>query len=86
MFSLAVQPSRFLTYQLVLFPYLADCISKPACLASYLINITVCLQVTGFGYEHDEPWAANMELFKEVLHRSAVTAWATACAPVRIPE
>lgn len=23
------------------------------------------LLVTGFGYEHDEPWAANMELFKE---------------------
>ena len=23
------------------------------------------LQVTGFGYEHDEAWAANMELFKE---------------------
>jgi myo-inositol-1(or 4)-monophosphatase len=22
------------------------------------------LLVTGFGYEHDEPWAANMELFK----------------------
>lgn len=22
------------------------------------------LQVTGFGYEHDEPWAANIELFK----------------------
>ena len=23
------------------------------------------LLVTGFGYEHDEAWAANMELFKE---------------------
>lgn len=23
------------------------------------------LVVTGFGYEHDEPWLANMELFKE---------------------
>lgn len=22
------------------------------------------LLVTGFGYEHDEPWAANMQLFK----------------------
>lgn len=22
-------------------------------------------QVTGFGYEHDEAWLANMELFKE---------------------
>lgn len=21
-------------------------------------------QVTGFGYEHDEAWAANLELFK----------------------
>lgn len=24
------------------------------------------MQVTGFGYEHDEAWAANMELFKEL--------------------
>ncbi len=24
------------------------------------------LQVTGFGYEHDEAWSANMELFKEL--------------------
>lgn len=23
------------------------------------------MQVTGFGYEHDEAWAANIELFKE---------------------
>ena len=22
-------------------------------------------QVTGFGYEHDAPWAANMDLFKQ---------------------
>ena len=22
--------------------------------------------MTGFGYEHDEAWAANMELFKEL--------------------
>ena len=22
------------------------------------------VQVTGFGYEHDEAWAANLELFK----------------------
>lgn len=24
------------------------------------------LLVTGFGYEHDDAWAANMELFKEL--------------------
>lgn len=23
------------------------------------------LQVTGFGYEHDEAWSANMELFRQ---------------------
>jgi myo-inositol-1(or 4)-monophosphatase len=23
-------------------------------------------QVTGFGYEHDEAWSANLELFKEL--------------------
>ena len=23
------------------------------------------MQITGFGYDHDEAWAANMELFKE---------------------
>ncbi len=23
------------------------------------------MQVTGFGYEHDAPWAANVELFKQ---------------------
>jgi len=23
------------------------------------------LQVTGFGYEHDAAWSANMELFKQ---------------------
>lgn len=27
---------------------------------------TITVQVTGFGYEHDEAWAANMELFKEL--------------------
>lgn len=30
------------------------------------IWIAACLQVTGFGYEHDEAWSANMELFKEL--------------------
>ena len=25
----------------------------------------MAVQVTGFGYEHDAPWAANMELFKQ---------------------
>ena len=28
--------------------------------------ITEFVQVTGFGYEHDEAWSANMELFKEL--------------------
>jgi fructose-1,6-bisphosphatase/inositol monophosphatase family enzyme len=27
-------------------------------------NLTRSLLVTGFGYEHDEAWVANMELFK----------------------
>lgn len=27
---------------------------------------TQTLQVTGFGYEHDEAWSANMEIFKEL--------------------
>lgn len=31
---------------------------------SYALNAS--LQVTGFGYEHDEAWSANMELFKEL--------------------
>ena len=29
-------------------------------------HIIASLQVTGFGYEHDEAWSANMELFKEL--------------------
>mmetsp|Transcript_2632 Transcript_2632/g.7831 ORF Transcript_2632/g.7831 Transcript_2632/m.7831 type:complete len:333 (-) Transcript_2632:1876-2874(-) len=32
--------------------------------------INQSLLVTGFGYEHDEPWAANMELFKEFTDES----------------
>lgn len=30
------------------------------------------LLVTGFGYEHDDPWATNMELFKEFTDVSRV--------------
>lgn len=26
--------------------------------------------MTGFGYEHDEAWSANMELFKELTNVS----------------
>lgn len=29
-------------------------------------DVTQSLLVTGFGYEHDEAWSANMELFKEL--------------------
>ena len=29
------------------------------------MSVLSMLQVTGFGYDHDEAWAANMELFKE---------------------
>lgn len=29
--------------------------------------------MTGFGYEHDDPWAANMNLFKEFTDISRVT-------------
>ena len=36
----------------------------PCPLQSYALNTR--LQVTGFGYEHDEAWSANMELFKEL--------------------
>lgn len=32
--------------------------------------INQSLLVTGFGYEHDEPWAANMELFKQFTDES----------------
>jgi myo-inositol-1(or 4)-monophosphatase len=28
--------------------------------------------VTGFGYEHDDPWATNIELFKEFTDVSRV--------------
>lgn len=28
-------------------------------------SLQCSFQVTGFGYEHDEAWAANIELFKE---------------------
>lgn len=30
----------------------------------------ILLQVTGFGYEHDDAWAANLELFKEFTDES----------------
>ncbi len=30
----------------------------------------VFTQITGFGYEHDEAWAANLELFKEFTDES----------------
>ena len=30
-----------------------------------LQSVLCVAQVTGFGYEHDAPWAANMELFKQ---------------------
>ncbi|XP_059287827.1 phosphatase IMPL1, chloroplastic isoform X2 [Lycium ferocissimum] len=30
------------------------------------------LLVTGFGYDHDDPWATNMELFKEFTDVSRV--------------
>ena len=28
--------------------------------------------MTGFGYEHDDPWATNIELFKEFTDVSRV--------------
>ncbi|PIN14625.1 Inositol monophosphatase [Handroanthus impetiginosus] len=33
--------------------------------ASQTDKVEQSLLVTGFGYEHDDPWATNMELFKE---------------------
>lgn len=32
--------------------------------------VGVVMQVTGFGYEHDEAWATNLELFKEFTDES----------------
>ncbi len=28
------------------------------------------VQITGFGYEHDDAWSANLELFKEFTDES----------------
>ena len=28
-------------------------------------HVAVMMQVTGFGYDHDEAWAANIELFRQ---------------------
>nr|AEM89399.1 inositol monophosphatase [Chlamydomonas reinhardtii] len=40
------------------------CNGKPV-RVSQVSDVRRSLLVTGFGYEHDEAWAANMELFKE---------------------
>lgn len=37
-----------------------------------LEQVEKSLFVTGFGYEHDEPWATNIELFKEFTDISRV--------------
>ncbi len=34
-------------------------------------EMAMCIeQVTGFGYDHDEAWAANVELFKQFTDAS----------------
>ena len=33
-------------------------------------RIALLAQVTGFGYDHDEAWAANVELFKQFTDAS----------------
>jgi myo-inositol-1(or 4)-monophosphatase len=38
--------------------------------ASKTAAINQSLLVTGFGYEHDEPWLANMDLFKQFTDES----------------
>lgn len=35
------------------------------CHAAVVPNAEFLMQVTGFGYDHDEVWAANIELFKD---------------------
>lgn len=38
----------------------------------FSLQVEQSLLVTGFGYEHDDPWATNMELFKEFTDISRV--------------
>eukprot|EP00195_Chlamydomonas_chlamydogama_P007859 CAMPEP_0202892436 /NCGR_PEP_ID=MMETSP1392-20130828/2159_1 /ASSEMBLY_ACC=CAM_ASM_000868 /TAXON_ID=225041 /ORGANISM="Chlamydomonas chlamydogama, Strain SAG 11-48b" /LENGTH=300 /DNA_ID=CAMNT_0049576379 /DNA_START=92 /DNA_END=994 /DNA_ORIENTATION=- len=43
----------------------ATCNGKPISVST-VKEVNRSLLITGFGYEHDEPWSANMELFKEL--------------------
>ena len=58
-------------------------------------RIALLAQVTGFGYDHDEAWAANVELFKQFtdasrgvrrLGAAAVDLCHTALGECRGPE
>lgn len=39
---------------------------------STCFKVEQSLLVTGFGYEHDDPWTTNMDLFKEFTDVSRV--------------
>ncbi len=40
-------------------------------MSSIVTNALILLvQVTGFGYDHDEAWAANVELFRQFTDES----------------
>eukprot|EP00798_Chlamydomonas_sp_ICE-L_P024712 gene24712-10350_t len=41
------------------------CNGEPICVSS-VDDVTGSLRVTGFGYDHDDAWASNMETFKEL--------------------